>query len=273
MSRTDKTLTKSEKRLLIAVGLFVVIVLSFAYWKLESDVDPVLCIPPARPGSFGYDLCLKACDKVQYKAIHHANGISSPEENLSNYLMLLKYDRSSLSTWPSFTKDEIGAVVRRNAPHYTALHRAFLFPIVAPSLRPSMNDAAEFQVFYMSLALHIAGYDCTLQRDWPKAIEYYLDSMQLGSDISHGWPKRYLPTIIFCQSRTRSECWATIDHLNSSQAGAAARRLEKINIGLQPLADMLQEEKWYQQQRLMEVFHNPGWRTHDNNWLSDLPLF
>ncbi|HLK55880.1 MAG TPA: hypothetical protein VKU00_04935, partial [Chthonomonadaceae bacterium] len=77
---------------------------------------------------------------------------------------------------------------------------------------------------------------------------------KLGVEIPHGSVLIGELVGSACQAIGRKDIWSEMDHLNAGQSRKAIQRLESILARQVPYADTLQEEKWFGQSALLEVF-------------------
>ncbi len=92
--------------------------------------------------------------------------------------------------------------------------------------------------------------------DWSGASDSYLDAIRMGEDIPHGSVLIGELVGIACQAIGRRPMYDTIDHLNAAQSRAVAQRLETVMSRHFSYADTLQEEKWFGQAALLELFYD-----------------
>ena len=273
MSRTDKTLTKSEKRLLIAVGLFVVIVLGIACWWEQNNILPVIAIPtPVMPNPNAYDLLLQAAMQMKFSIkLHNAIGpsLNPPTAPVTTDLEMLSFylrDRGTGSTnqWlpvkPTLT--EMQTLVRANAAGFITLHRAFQQEFREPPVRSFDQDWSNISSFHrISRCLNAAGMVKSASGDWPGAMDDDLDAIQLGELLPRGGEIGAMQVGVFMQSVGCKHAWTCVPHLNATQARDAAWRLEKMMQVHVALSDTLLEEKYSAEASMLELFQSPDWRN------------
>jgi len=263
MSRIGKPLIPGERRLLVAVGVFVAAIFGLLWWWLDINTDPVVSFPPARAAGVGYDLCARAGSQVQ--VILTRNPAQPAEQiDLSEYLGAKQQGSAYYGPTPEPTLAEIRKIDSPNAPHIAVLRYALRYPMDAPSYQ--IGDHRNDAFCKMTNALFVAGYVRKADANWNSAMDCYLDAIQLWTAIPHDYS--LFPRVSYL-SIVRSEIWEVIDHLDAPHARADAQRMEQLITRQQSLVEIMQETKYYEQTCLLCYFHQPGWRYTSEGVLPD----
>ena len=252
-SRTS--LTNSEKRLLISVGLFVALVLGVMYWWQQSNRLPDLAIPtPVMPNPNALDYFVKAGSQLSVVPL----SAKYPLEGIHQYLI---YKHGG---WPNTvyapTLAEIQALVHANQAGFTTLRLGLQHPCCEPANRTFNFNCPVFRYAHsVAKCLLVEGYVKAVDGDWDGALGSDIDAIQMGEMVPHGGGLTQMLVGISIQNIGREYAWETIDQLNAAQARAGALRLEAISAMHAPYSDVLQEEKWSWLAILLDIFHHPQW--------------
>ena len=150
------------------------------------------------------------------------------------------------------------ALVQQNLGAINTLHQGFAYPYVDPSGR-SINTSFAYYAKYRSMArlLSLQGKVQAEQGDWGGSVDSQLDAVRLGEDVPHNSVLIGYLVGVACQAIGRKPIWNSIEHLNAAQSRAAAIRLESIMDRHFSFADTLQEEKYFGQAAMLEMFADP----------------
>jgi len=167
---------------------------------------------------------------------------------------------NAISTKPptTFTLAQKEALVQQNLGALNTLHQGFAYPYVDPSAR-SISTLFPFYAKFRSTArlLSLQSQVRAEKGDWGGAVESNLDAVRLGEDVPHNAVLIGHLVGVACQAIGRKPIWASVEHLNAAQSRAAATRLENIMERRFSYADTLQEEKYFGQAALLEMFADP----------------
>lgn len=106
--------------------------------------------------------------------------------------------------------------------------------------------------------------------DWNGAVQSRLDIVQMGTDIGQGGPLIASLVAVAIQAIGRNNVWDQSEHLNASEARAAAMRLEELYGRRLRFSRVLQDEKAWGLQQMDDIVRRPNWRD-PQHW-SDLSL-
>ncbi|MCW3054952.1 MAG: hypothetical protein JWN14_4122, partial [Chthonomonadales bacterium] len=109
----------------------------------------------------------------------------------------------------------------------------------------------------MARLLSLQGKVRAEKGDWGGAVDSNLDAVRLGEDVPHGSVLIGYLVGVACQAIGRKPIWTSVEHLNAAQSRAAATRLESIMDRHFSFADTLQEEKYFGQAAMLEMFADP----------------
>lgn len=211
------------------------VVLMFLWWQ-SATTDPQIVVPtPVMPNPNAFDVYIAASNAI----------VNGPQvDNALSRTPLVKY-----------TGAQKVALVKANQGAIRLLHQGFAYPCENPPVRSLVALFPYYKNFgSLSRLLALQAQTQVDRNDWSGAMNSYLDSLQLGEEIPHG--SMIIGALIgdACQAIGRRTAWKVIPHLSSSQARAAARRVEAIRGRHVPWSDTLQEEKWMTQAGLQEMF-------------------
>jgi len=150
------------------------------------------------------------------------------------------------------------ALVQQNLGALNTLHRGFAYPYVDPSAR-SISTLFPFYAKFRSTArlLSLQSQVRAQKGDWGGAVDSNLDAVRLGEDVPHNAVLIGHLVGVACQAIGRKPIWGSVEHLNAAQSRAAATRLESIMERHFSYADTLQEEKYFGQAAMLEMFADP----------------
>lgn len=227
-------------------GGCVVILIGLGVWLMSSQTPPAVRIPtPTMPNPNAFDTFQAAASQLlDSKKID--NVVSSPEAAKS-------------SGHPMTALAERERLIAENSGALATLRSGLDQAYETPPLRSSQTVLpyyAKFRGLARFLAVD-AGVHAD-RGDYGGAARSYLDAVEMGTQIPHGATVIGAYVGIACQAIGRKRVWPLIDHLNAAQAGSAARRLEKIGQLQFSPADTLQEEQWFGQASLLEMFRSPS---------------
>ena len=164
---------------------------------------------------------------------------------------------NSLGSKPmvSFSLAQKEALVQQNAGVISVLHQGFAHPYLNPPIR-SADTLFPYYAKMRGVArlLSFRGQVRAAYGDWNGAADNYLDAIRMGEEIPHGSVMIGDLVGIACQAIGRRPLWETAPHLDGVQSRAACTRLEAIMDRHFSYADTMQEEKWFGQAALLEMF-------------------
>ena len=221
---------------LVIIGLMFVGLIGF--WWTTAMKTPVVAIPnPVMPHPNAFDFYVAAGNAVVGETqIGDAVGIKQ-------------------TVVYSMTQKE--ALVQQNVGAIATLHQGFAYPYVNPPAR-SISFFFPYYAKFRGMArlLSLQGQTRAGRGDWSGAAESYLDAIRMGEDIPHRSVLIGELVGIACQAIGRRPLWSAVDHLTAAQSRAAGTRLASIMDRHFLYADTLQEEKWFGQSALLEMFTN-----------------
>ncbi len=193
------SLSKGEKRLLIFVSAFVIIMLAVTCWQQANNVTPVIYVPtpPEMPTPNARDYYLQARNSFVPYNIPRASGPSlyqltfdGIESNSPSLSIISGTPVSHVSgTPPPPSLAEMQQLLRLNEPAFATLRAGFHYDYRATPIRSFSTVIPELAPF-RQLARHlvIASQIKRLSHDWYGAANYSLDGIRFGSDIPCGGP-------------------------------------------------------------------------------------
>lgn len=216
-------------------------------WLLYPLMQPVqrhsISIPaPKMPSPNAFDLYISAGDSLQ------------DQEDIDSL-----YSNESAQPAHAGREDNVQAkriIVRKNAAALRKLRNAAEYEYKTPPCR-SIDQAFPYLAQFRRMArlLAIESQVKAAEGDWPGVVDSCLDAALFGERIPRGGPLIHKLVGAAVQTIGRQNAWKAIDHLNSRQARAAARRVEAITSMHVPFGETLQEEKWYGLASLTEILN------------------
>jgi hypothetical protein len=141
------------------------------------------------------------------------------------------------------------------------MHDGMKYPYLSPPLRSFYTVLPYFaQDRAMARLLTFEGQTDAAHGNWAGAMNAYLDGIEIGGDLPHGSGLIGDLTGIACASIARLHAGVAIDHLTAPQARAAADRLAAIEANAVPVDRTLQEQEYYVQAGLLEIFRKSHWK-------------
>ncbi len=266
-----------KKALLICCSLFVMLFATTTLRSEDIDADPQVTIPPpaAMPSPNARDFYIEAGNalvplQVNTKQGMHSLGINEiawmigkgqlPGTGTGIAAYYTQPHKHAAEPVPS--AKELQKLLSDNAPAMAMLRQGFRYAyreIPTRSFRTLFPYFAKYR--QMVNCLRIDAYVKQKQGDWNGAMNDFLDGLYFGEQIPRGAGLIGGLFGMSLQAISRLQAWPTIDHLNISQAHAAAQRMEDIIRQHTLFADTLQEEKWMLQASWLEIMHRqPNWR-------------
>ncbi len=230
-----------DKVLFVVLGVVVLVAVSVSFLFHNIDVNPVVTVPtPTLPAQNAYDYFVAAGNA------HMEDKWASGDDFKDNSPAAMAAKKQSLA---------------KNVTAFQLLHQGFQYPYQAPPVRSF--DAGNYSSYQKNRSLaRVLGLEASVDAqtgDWNGSITADLDSLQLGEDLPHGGTVIAMLVGDAVQSIGRKQAWGAVDHLDASQARAAAQRLEHIRADHVPFADTLQEEEWSGQAGLLEMMRRKDW--------------
>jgi len=231
------------KYLVLVCGAIVVVGWAVASsWRTINTVPAVEIPKPKMPSPNAYSYYSKAGQAMRRgREIELVVRAGTPAANRTS-------DRA-------YSLAEKEALVKANSAALATLRQGFRHRCLAPPTRSITDERPEY-VWFRRLAelLVLEGQVKEGRDDWGGAAESYMDAMRMGADLMRGAALMGRYQGANRQSRGRLAMWSVVDRLDAQQARAAARRMEDIIARRVPPADTLQEEKWFGEAALMEMF-------------------
>ena len=232
------------KKILAVLGITAALFTFMIYsWYRAANLDPQVVVPmPKLPTPNAHDVFVRAGNAlVEEKAISEA--MSSKPINGKTYTLA---DRQAL--------------LAKNAAALKTLREGFACDYWSPPMR-SFTALMPYYAKFRSLArlLSLEAQTREQQGDYGGAMNSCLDAMELGVQVPHGGVLIGSLVGIACEAIGRGRAWELTDKLSAAEAKAALKRLEKIQARRFLFAETLQEEKWFMQAGLMELFRKPDW--------------
>jgi len=261
-----KAMSKGERKLLIVVIIFVVLIGAVGYGFYSINVNPVVSIPtPVMPEPNALDLYINAYNLI-VPSLYTPAG-SHPNLTVDHIGECIHAGKiGSIPRWgagaapPRMT--DMQALMTKNAPVISTVHQGFACEYLNTPAR-SFNQIGPHYAKMRGLArvLHADGDVKCASGDWDGGTERFLDIMRVGGDIPRGGPMIAMLLGVAIQSIGRWELWPALNHVSGAGARTAAGRLEAMAARQASYADVLQEEKYMTQAALLELFNTPKWRS------------
>lgn len=217
-------------------GLFILLI---GLWWAAAMKNPMVKIPtPVMPTPNAFDFYVTA----------------------GNALVNDKQISDAISSKPTvvYTWAQKETMVQQNAGAINTLHQGFAYPYLNP---PARSASALFPYYSrfraMARLLELSGQVKAQKGDWSGAMDSYLDAVQLGEEAPHGSVLIGELVGVAAQAIGRRMMWDSVEHLNVAQSRATAARLESIMEKHFEFAKTLEEEKWFGQSALLELFRDP----------------
>jgi hypothetical protein len=237
---------KSRRGWVILGGILGTLLLIVWMWWRGLTALPNAPIPnPTLPSPNGFDALVAACNNIQDEK---AVGEAMATRPVAGQKVYTQAEKEALVAKNAATLKQLRAALPMEYLHPPARSMATLFP-----------HYAKFRS--MARLLMLEGQVHATHGDWDKALQSNLDAMELGIVTPRGSVLIGQLVGIACEAIGRRFAWDTVEKLNTAEAKAAAHRLEKMLARRFPYADTLQEEKWFGQGALMEIFRDPNWRN------------
>jgi hypothetical protein len=122
----------------------------------------------------------------------------------------------------------------------------------------------------MARALVFGGRVKAERGDLTGAMRYYLDAMNIGSDLPHGAGLLGALVGAMCEATGRRRIESTIDQLNVLQCQTAISQLDKMDSDRQPAFETLVEQKWSEQADILELKKPRAWHEFAKSYGGDL---
>jgi hypothetical protein len=168
------------------------------------------------------------------------------------------------SGYHTFTLAEKEQLIRENQPALDKMREGLREAYMSPPVR-SFDTLIPYFAKDRAMARLIQLQEkVDIQRgDWNGAMTSCLDNIQLGTDLPHGSALIGMLVGIACDAIGRRPIHESdvIDHLTSAQAKAAANRLAQIVDNEVSLATVLQNQKWFMQASILQLFSKSTWRS------------
>jgi hypothetical protein len=238
-----------------------------AGWLYYIDINPTVKIPtPVMPSVNAFDFFRRARAAEQDVKVMGAIETNTPYKvriNVKNPQAGKPGQPSTISAEKSksFSPDEVTHVIGENREALALLRQGLDLPYQSPPIRSSSAQLPYFaEDRELARVLSVEARVREARGDRMGAANSRLDAMQLGAMIPHGSTLIGKLVGIACEAIGRAQLWRQVDELSAPEARAAARRMERIVQLHVPEADTLQEEAWFMQANLMEIFRYPRWR-------------
>ncbi len=272
------TLSPGEMRLLLAAGLCALLTLSATLWHY-ANIIPAVTIPsaPKMPNPNARDYYLQAEGAIVPYQLPLPGGGTFPL--VYNGSMMLPYNSPTFGKGTGIAANqpktnfngflnpslaELQGLARVNAPAIAAFRAGLQYDFRETPNRSFRSSPVNSRVYleYRDLADFLA-FDVNtklLSGDWDGAANEAIDIIHFGGELPRGATVFGMEVGGVVQLGGRDSAATTIDHLNAGQARMAARRLEDILQRQTSFADSLQEEKWFVQASLLDIFHQANWQ-------------
>lgn len=220
-----------HKKVPIAGGIVLLLVVTVGYWFYEVNRVPKINIPyPMMPTPNAFDTFASAGKLLQHEiSINYA---------------FSKFHKPGDKDDREYTSAELDKIVADNKDAFAVLEKGLSQEYLNPPMR-SFGASSPYYARYRALARAL-GFKATVlekRKDWEGALNSRLDAMELGAKVQHG--STLTGTLVgnACQSIGRKPMWDILEKLSAKQARAAVKRLERIESQDVSLPDTLIEEK------------------------------
>ena len=159
---------------------------------------------------------------------------------------------------------DLAAIVSDNGNALRLLRAGFQYRCVCPSQRSAtVNYSYLANVRSLAMILRAEGRLRGAKGDWFGAASSCIDAIKVGVDIVHGSPEMGMLAGDACQAIGSHGLWDALPHLTATEARTCASRLIAIEHGREPFVDVMREEEWTGQARLLAEFAKPKQLSDD----------
>ncbi len=259
----------------ISISVCSVMILSGSIWMWHIDQTPTWVVPGhVLPADNAYDDFKAAgASIVNSKQINQALTQLREAEQTVQPPSTFSEEYSKLYAMPAWNAVEKGGyanegmkqLVTENMPTINRFRNAISKPYLEPAVR-SVNTLLPHLAHYRGIA-RLLLLDSKLKAqegEWNRSTQDCLDILQLGVEIPHGGTLLHKLVGIGIESTGRDQMWKVIDHLNAVETRAALSRMQDITARRVKLSEVFQEEKYYNEAVLLEIFQKPYWRFENH---------
>ena len=266
MSQEARKLSIGEKRLLIAVVVFVALIGGGAIWWEQNNILPDISIPnPVMPNPNALDFYVKAGDQLEAVQLPATPTALRPNcWSFSTARQALEDQRTGqlANTAPVPSSAELHALLRYGAPGFAIMKHGLQCECRQPPYRAFNRSSPPYSKHReLARVLRLKMDVLEMDGDWGGAFDTGLDGIQFGATLPRGGTLLDMLVGVAIEAITRNATWKTLDHLTAPQARAGARRMEGIATSRPSLAVMMQEWKWGSLAEWLNRFRTPGWQN------------
>ncbi|MHB9134320.1 MAG: hypothetical protein ACYDBB_24885 [Armatimonadota bacterium] len=263
MTEQRSTLTKGERRLLLATGIFVAVILVVTFWWLDSNADPVVSFPPkVLPTPNAADFYQQASNAVVKEYTTRQGHIVS-RYDLQKEMMRKAAPSATPNSTNGYTPTlaDYQGLMQANAPAIRLLRKGFAYEYVDPTERTVTNPYAQHtQNRDLSRLLQEKAFIERQRQQWPAALETAIDTIQLGIHLPRGSGLVGRSVGSSSERYGRDLCWVITDQLNAKEAKMAVKRLEKFASRRVSYLETVQEQKYISQAEMLSILKRDNWR-------------
>ncbi|MHB9107630.1 MAG: hypothetical protein ACYDCO_11300 [Armatimonadota bacterium] len=161
------------------------------------------------------------------------------------------------------TLAEIRKLSKSTAPIITSIHRGFTLECRQPPDIPAVSVMSNFN--RLQRVLCIDGELRAIDGDLAGAVSRFLDTMRLGSDLTHGSSASTFYDGYYVAESGRLELWSLLPRIPPMTARNGAQRLEEITKRREVVADIIAAEKNDQEREWLLACRQGRWREKKIN--------
>ena len=244
----------TKKKILAFSALALAIPLGGAIFLSRANAAPHISIPPypKAPTPNGYNLYVAAA-----AAMNPANPTVDAGTDIA-------YVPGSESLAQRYSLERKTAWLNQNKAVFALFDRALQTPTLAPPDRSFFADLRSTRdLSRLAHAKAIESNALWMRGDANGALQSGLDTVQMGHDVRRGSDISLGMNGISISRIGRAKSHDTVDLITASQAASGARRVEKLLQTRWNLVQMLTEEKYALQSRVLNYFETDNWRSND----------
>ncbi len=251
-----KNFKRSDRRFLISIGTFSLLLLGCAWWWNAFNAMPQVTIPnPKMPSPNAFDIYAKAYLSYTVRPLSLYEDYDAKAQNI---------ETNRVKTWeqqlPFYRTPEIQKWLAGNQGALKLLRQGFKYEYLQPPARSFMTMFPHFaKAREMARTLDTEGNIRAAQGNWSGAADSALDAIHLGHAIPRGGALIASLVGYAIQAIGQKQLQNVLPHLDATTCRAAAKRLEELYGNRVPFDVVLTEDKWTTQASLLEIMQQQNW--------------
>lgn len=242
------TITNTALRMISACLICILALLVCFVLPVRAEEPPVqvtIPAPPPLPVPNAFDFYLKA-----------ASGI---DNDILRVKLQPLWNSPAPQNVPLLDKLTVLALTEGD---FATVKQGSLFSYQHPNTRTLQQNYPEYAQFRnLARYLKFIGNVHAAVNDWGGAMDCYLASLHLGSDVQQHANLLGMLVGIAIQTIGRQDCWDTVTLLTAEEAKATTRQLEQLQVEQASFSDIMQEELWEAELRFAQQLNSEDWRT------------